>query len=143
MARKYAVQYAERLLDGTTYHDLVELSSALCSCPQFTVTAPDLGLPQFAFVFVETLAWFAQAICSGVWTYYEATPENHQAAMAGALRAFAPGEFAVWYERGMKDWRDRTRIRAVDDWMKENDEAANAWLRAFARAHREDILAMT
>src|SRR4051812_46254302 len=112
MARKYAIQYIDRLLAGTTYHDLVEISSALRSSPQFTVTAPDLGLPPFALVFVEMLAWFAQAIRSGVSTYYEATPANHQAAMAGALRAFAPEEFAVWYERGMADWRDLTKIRA-------------------------------
>src|SRR5438874_6346073 len=109
MARKYAIQYIDGLVDGETYHDLVELSSAMCSSPHYRSTAPDYALPIFAFVFAETLLWFAQAIRSGVWTYYEATPLSRQQAMAAALRAHAPQGFADWYERGMADWQDEQK----------------------------------
>ena len=143
MARKYAVQYIDRLLDGETYHDLVELSSIMCSSSQYTSQAPDYGLPTFAFLFAETLQWFAQSIRSGVWTYYEATPVLRQRVMAAALRAHATPEFADWYERGMTGWKDEQRIRAVDDWIEANDNAANAWLRLFARENREALLAMS
>lgn len=143
MARKYAVEYIDRLLRGETCHDLVELSQAVCSSPQFTLQAPDYGLPPFAFVFAETLLWFAQAIRSGVWTYYEATPAARQRAMAAALRAHAPDGYAEWYERGMADWGDEQRIVAVDDWIEANEDAANTWLRQLARANREALLAMT
>ncbi len=143
MARKYAIQYIDRLLNGETYHDLVEISSAMCSSVQYTLEAPDYGLPPFAFLFVETLLWFAQAIRSGVWTYYEATPASRQRAMAAALRAQAPAGFADWYERGMSDWHDEQRIQAVDNWLKENDNSANAWLRLLARENREALLAIT
>ena len=143
MARQYAVRYIDRLLDGDTYHDLVDLSSAMCSSPQYASQAPDYGLPTFAFLFAETLLWFAQAIRSGVWTYYEATPTPRQRALAAALRAHAPAGFADWYERGMSDWQDEQKIQAVDEWMEANDHAANAWLRRLARENREALLAMT
>lgn len=143
MARKYAVEYIDRLLDGETYHDLVELSSAMCSSPQYASRSPDYGLPTFAFVFAETLLWFAQAIRSGVWTYYEATPVPRQHAMAAALRAQAPQGFADWYERGMTDWQDEQKIGAVDEWIEASDDAANVWLRHLARENREALLDMT
>lgn len=105
--------------------------------------APDYGLPTFAFVFAETLLWFAQAIRSGVWTYYEATPALRQRVMAAALRIHAPQGFADSYERGMLDWRDELKIHAVDVWIETNDAAANAWLRSLARENRETLLALT
>jgi len=143
MARNYAVQYIDRLLDGETYHDLVELSSVMRSSQQYALQAPDYGLPTFAFLFVEILLWFAQAIRSGVWTYYEATPAPRQRAMAAALRAHAPAGFADWYERGMSDWQDEQKIRTVDDWIEANDDVANAWLRLLARENREALLGLT
>lgn len=143
MARKYAVQYIDRLLDGETYHDLLELSSAILSSPLLTPDAPDRGLPRFAFLFTETLVWFAQAMRSGVRTYYEATPATRQAAMAVGLRIAAPDGFAGWYERGMLDAKDQQKIRAVDRWMEASDDDAHAWLRQLARDHREALFAIT
>jgi hypothetical protein len=143
MPRKYAVDYIDRLLTNATYGDLVDLSSAICSSAQFRATSADYGLPQFAFLFAETLLWFAQATRSGVWTYYEATSRARQDAMAAALREAAPEEFASWYERGMHDWRDETRITAVDFWIEANDQVANEWLRTLARRNREALLELT
>src|SRR5262245_11510842 len=110
MPRKYATEYVERLLADDTYESLVQLSSLICSSAQFDTESPDYGLPRFAFLFAETLLWFAQAQRSGVWTYYEATPLKRQDAMANALREAAPEDFASKYERGMRDWQDETRI---------------------------------
>jgi hypothetical protein len=142
MARKYAIDYINRLIDGETYHDLVELSSAMCSAAHFELKSHDYGLPAFAFLFAETLLWFAQSFRSGVWTYYEATPVSRQQTMVAALRSYAPEGYADWYERGMADWQDEQRIHAVDAWIHANDEAASVWLRSFVRANREALLAM-
>ena len=63
--------------------------------------------------------------------------------MASALRQNAREEFASWYEQGMRDWRDETRIPALDNWIKANDEVANEWLRALVRPNRESLLKLT
>jgi hypothetical protein len=143
MPRKYSVEYIDRLLTEATYGSLVDLSSAICSSPQFKGTLGNYGLPQFAFLFAETLLWFAQANRSGVGTYYEATSRARQDAMAAALWEAGPEEFASWYERGMHDWSDENRITAVDTWMMANDEAANEWLRTLVRRNREILLQLT
>jgi hypothetical protein len=143
MPRKYATEYIDRLLAEATYDDLAALSAAICSSVRFNATSPDYGLPPFAFLFAETLLWFAQAARSGVWTYYEATSPARQGAMLIALRQAAPPEFALWYERGMHDWRDETRIAAVDDWIEANDDVAHEWLRALVKRSRETLLELT
>ena len=142
MPRKYAIEYIDRLLADTTYDALAELSSVICSGEQFDNSQPAFGLPRFAFLFVETLLWFAQAQRSGVWTYYEATSQARQQAMLEAVRA-APEGFATWYEQGMRDWKDETRIDAVDKWMEANDDAAHAWLRTLATTNRDALLDLT
>jgi hypothetical protein len=143
MPRKYAAEYIEGLLARANYEDLVNLSSAICGSSQFMATSPDYGLPQSAFLFIETLLWFAQGIRSGIWTFYEATSQTRQDAMAAALREAGPEEFASWYERGMHDWRDETQIGAVDNWIEANDEVANHWLRGLVRRSRETLLELT
>ena len=115
----------------------------MCSSPQNSPQKTEYGLPTFAFLFVETLSWFAQSIRSGTWTYYENLPIERQRAMSAALRTHAPAGFADWYERGMSDWQDEQKIEAVDDWIEANDNEANTWLRDFARENREALLAMT
>ena len=143
MPRKYATEYIDRLLADPTYDSLAELSSVMCSGEQFDNSLPDFGLPRFAFLFVETLLWFAQAQRSGVWTYYEATTQARQQAMLEALRAAAPEGFVASYEQGMRDWEDESRIDAVDKWMEANDEAAHVWLRTLANTNRDALLELT
>jgi hypothetical protein len=58
MPRKYATEYIDRLLADGTYESLVHLSAAICSA-QFDDGLRDYGLPRFAFLFAETLLWFA------------------------------------------------------------------------------------
>ena len=143
MPRKFSLEYIDRLLTQATYVDLAHLSSAIGSSAQYQSASPDYGLPQPAFLFAETLHWFAQSIRSGAWTYYEATSQARQDAMLAALRKAAPEEFASWYEQGMRDWRDETKIATVDDWIEANDERANEWLRELARVHRDVLLDLT
>ena len=76
------------------------------------------------FLLVEMLCWSAQAIRSGVWTYYEATGTSRQEAMYQALRQYAPNGFAETYLQGMQDWRDQSLIRVIDDWIGANDSVA-------------------
>ncbi len=143
MPQRYATEYIDRLLQRGSYSDLVELSGMICSSGRFQAQQPDYGLPRFAFVFVETLLWFAQAIRSGVWTYYEATREPRQRAMVGALRDAGPADFATWYERGMRDWSVQARIAEVDVWMKTNDERATIWLHELIAKNSEEFLELT
>ncbi len=143
MPRKYSEQYIDKLLQGSTYGDLVDLSRAICSSTDFSIGKPFLGPPLAAFVFVETLNWFAQSIRSGVCTYYEATATERQEEMHQALIQFAPAEFGDKYLQGMRDWRDGQKIRAVDQWIEINDDVANVWLRSLTQTHRDVILAIT
>ncbi len=141
--RKYSTSYVDELLAKAGYADLVELSSVICSSTRFKADAPDYGLPEFAFVFVEALAWFAQAIRSGVWTYYEATTLERQAAMLGALRTIGPAKFAEAYESGCLHWRDEQSINVVDKWIEANEEVAANWLHSLARTNRQRMLDLT
>lgn len=143
MSQRWAVEYIDRLIAGDSYNDLAQLSSAICSTNSFSLTATDYGLPQFAFVFVETLHWEAQATRSGVWTYYEATPVARQDLMKIALQATAPESLAEWYERGASDWKDEDKIAAVDDWIEKNDESIHEWLHSYAVKNRDAILALS
>lgn len=136
MPRKYSEEYIDRLVSAADYDSLVDLSSAICSVSTFTIHQPTYGLPVAAFVFTETLQWFTQAIRSGVWTYYEATPLERQSAMLSALREFAPADFRDCYAQGIRDWQDEVKIMAVDDWIERNEERANEWLRSHVRSNR-------
>ena len=140
MPPKFATAYVDRLLADSTYESLAELSSAICSSARFNAELRDYGLPRFAFLFVETLLWFAQGERSGAWTYYEATPQARQDAMLDTLRRDAPEEFSSWYERGMHDWSDEIRIAAVDTWIEAHGEATYRWLRALAANNRVTLL---
>jgi hypothetical protein len=140
MTRRFSVQYIDRLLNGCEYQQLAEISSIICSSSRFSPSASDWGLPPPAFVFVETLCWFAQAIRSGVWTYFEATPQSRQTAMAKVLREFAPPGFADSYERGMADRRDEEKMSALKKWIVANDKLASKWLREVAIEIRPIII---
>lgn len=142
MPRKYSVQYIDKLLSGSEYSDLVGLSAAVCSSSQFSLRTADYGLPSAAFVFVETLYWFAQSIRSGTWTYYEATNQDRQKAMHQVLQQFAPDGFVDKYLQGMRDWQGKSLIQVVDDWIKTNDPDAHDWLRSHVRAHLDIFMAL-
>lgn len=97
------------------------------------------GLEPPVFVLIESLLWFSQALRSGVWTYFEATPVLRQEAMLWALRRVAPKDFSEYYTVGMKVWKDENKIRAVDTWMQNNDEENNRLLWRLAIEHRASI----
>jgi hypothetical protein len=140
--KKYSDEWIDRFLNGETYTDLVELLTIVRTSPGFNSQASDLNLPAFAFVFAETLNWFATACRSGVWTYFEATPTARQNGMRATLKQIGPPMFAEWYERGMCDWEDEDKMVAVSEWMKLTDEAAHAWLRRLMRENRDKLLAL-
>ncbi len=100
---------------------------------------PQYGMPGAVFAFVETLSWFSQAIRSGTWTYFEATPVERQEALRAQLFRLAPVEFAEQYGRGMKYWRDQSKIKDVDRWISENEPTCNDWLFSIALQSRGEL----
>jgi hypothetical protein len=138
--RRFSVEYVDKLLAVADYGPLAELSAIAWGSPMFSRNAPEYGLPRPLFVVVEGLCWLSQAIRSGVWTYYEATPRARQDAMCKALRERAPGDVADFYERGMTDWEDEDKMRAVDQWIEANEGPLLHWLRDFAVENRGAVL---
>ena len=115
----------------------MDLSSALCSGSVFRPQELQYGLPLPAFTFVESLLWFAQAQRSGVWTYFESTPPERQAAMLQTLESNpAPAGFAEHYALGMNNGKDVEKLDVVDLWIRAHDVDNNAWLWRIADEHR-------
>jgi hypothetical protein len=127
------------LFGSRDYDGLVWLSSAICGSPGFDLQHPMYGLPRALFLFVESLAWFAQALRSGAWTYFEATPHARQQEMLAALRDFAPEGFGQQYSAGMKLWKDPARVAGLDNWLLRNDDQNNAFLWRLAEQNRTII----
>jgi hypothetical protein len=137
MTRKYSSRYWDSLFSSREYGRLVDLSSAVCSCSVFRPDDPEYGLPRAAFTFVEGLLWFAQANRSGVWTYFESTPQPRQSAMLDALETGdAPPGFAAHYALGMRDWKAEDKSAQVDSWIRAHDAENNEWLWHVAEEHR-------
>lgn len=104
---RFSETYIDRLLASGKYDALVELQGIFWSWSDSAAHHPQYGLTPAVFTFVETLNWFSQAIRSGAWTYFEATPTGRQNAMLTALQRLAPAEFTARYEEGIKHWRDQ------------------------------------
>jgi hypothetical protein len=136
---RFSANYLEALFVSREYEKLAELSAIICGSPGFRAEAPDYGLPMPAFTFVECLLWFAQAVRSGVWTYFEATPTNRQQALLGALERLAPSGFAKRYAFGCQFWRDEMKMKELDQWMDSHDEENTVWLWSLVNAHRHTI----
>jgi hypothetical protein len=131
--------YVDGLFASRDYDGLVWLSSTLCGSPGFNPQSPTYGLPKALFLFVESLAWFAQGLRSGVWTYFEATPSARQQEMLAALRDLAPKGFDEQYGVGMSGWTDAAQAAAVDKWLEQNDDENNAFLWRLAEQNRAMI----
>ena len=139
MKPRYSSNYLDRLFSSDAYEDLVQISSLLCATDRFSSSENDYGLPEPLFVFVETLAWFAQSWRSGAWTYYEATPLTRQTAMHRALEGAANPALAQCYAEGMQKWRDPEAMHTVDDWMQRQHDDVMGWLRGLVRTNRTRI----
>lgn len=92
MAR-FSDTYIDRLLASGKYDALVELQGIFCGWSGLASDHPRYGLPATAFIFVETLNWFSQAIRSGAWTYFEVTPKERQMAILSELQYIGLPEF--------------------------------------------------
>jgi hypothetical protein len=136
MSPKISQAYLDELFSSPDFDKLVELSGYLYAAGGNRGDDPTYGLPRSLFVFVESLTWFSQAERSGVWTYYEATPNTRQDAMLRALECEAPDGFAAHYVLGMGTWRDQTKIDVVDVWLQEHEDDINRWLWRLINQHR-------
>jgi hypothetical protein len=136
---RYSSAYLNGLFESDEYEDLVQISSLICACEQFSPAAPNYRLPTSLFVFVEGLLWSAQSIRSGTWTYYEATPALRQHAMHRALEELGALEVAQQYAEGMEHWRDEARMQSVDRWLQDHEADNARWLWELARANRSSV----
>jgi len=132
--------YLESLFTPGRYENLVEISSILSGSASFAPAREDYGLELPLFAFIEGLAWFAQSLRSGAWTYFEATPTERQSRMLEALKSLAPAGFAAHYAFGMSSWRDEVAMRQLDNWLEEHDSENNNWFWRVAEAHRAQWL---
>jgi hypothetical protein len=104
---KFSQAYLDTLFSSPDFSKLVELCGYLQD--GLNRSEPGYGYPQPVFVFLESLLWFSQAIRSGAWTYYEATPRARQDAMLRALEREAPRGFAAHYAWACKTGRTSGR----------------------------------
>jgi hypothetical protein len=139
MSLKFSQSYLDTLFSSPDTGKLVTLFVCLQWAEGYSRDEPNYGYPQPVFVFLESLAWFAHAIRSGVWTYYEATPWARQQAMLCALESEAPSGFSTHYALGMRNWRDKVKIKAVDAWIRAHEEDNNRWLWRLVNEHRPDV----
>jgi hypothetical protein len=136
MTQKFAQAYLDALFATPEFMKLVEIAGYFAGAEDYRSDQPDFGLPRAVFVFQETLMWFSQAIRSGMWTYYEATPRARQEAMLSALACEAPPGYAAIYSFGMETWQDNVKRQAVDAWIESHEEDCNQWLWRLANQYR-------
>ena len=140
MKPKFSPRYLETLFTPSRYENLVEISSFLSGSVSFATEKEDYGLELPLFALIEGLAWFAQSMRSGAWTYFESTPTERQGRMLEALESLAPDGFAAHYALGMSSWQDEVAMRKLDNWVEEHDSENNKWLWRIAEAHRTQWL---
>ena len=134
--RRYADSYINQLMARSDYEAMIDLQGILMSGAGMATNMPSYGLPSIVFVFVETIHWYAQSVRSGAWTYFESTPNDRQAAMYQALESFAPSGFAERYRYGSENWNDPEKMKELDRWIDESDEACVSWLAGLQRRNR-------
>jgi hypothetical protein len=136
VGHKFTQPYLDDLFSADDLTKLVDIQCYLAASPAYNSGAATYGHPEPVFAFMEGLLWFSQALRSGVWTYYEATPRFRQDAMVRALERYAPQGFAAYYALGMKDWRDESKIVVVDKWIENHEDDCDRWLWRLANEHR-------
>jgi hypothetical protein len=138
----FSSSYLDSLFASCDYGKLIELSGLIYGSPAYHSDIPNYGLPVPAFIFVESLLWFAQAIRSGTWTYFEATPVARQEAMRSGLERMAPAAYAMNFTLGMRNWQDPERMDQVDRWIEAHEEENTHWLWRMVNEHRSEIQAL-
>ena len=141
MAR-FTDTYIDRLLASGKYEALVELQGIVWGWSGLATHHPQYGLPPAVFAFVETLNWFSQAIRSGAWTYFEATPTERQMAIFAGLQRLGPPEFAEQYKHGIEQWQVQEEMRDLDRWVSANESVCDQWLFDLLRQNRKELGAL-
>lgn len=136
---RFSPAYLEQLLCDDQLESLVELQGIILGSPYIRPNQADYGLPAEGLVFVETLAWFTQALRSGAWTYFEATSEATQVATLQALVRHAPAGYAERYSHGARYWHDGERLKVLDEWIEAQTDLCEEWLRRHLRRHQQRL----
>lgn len=136
---RYSSHYLDQLLDQRDYAALVDLQAIATGWEGFDPGAPSFGCPRPVFAVFEMLTWLAQAVRSGVWTYYEATPPDRAECMLEALDALDAATLRQKYAQGRAHWRDAEACAELDDWIGDHEPALVAWAFGVLEAHRADL----
>jgi hypothetical protein len=139
VGRKFSQAYLDQLFSAPDFSKFVEINGYLVGSDAYDRSQPTYGFPEPVFVFTEGLIWFSQAIRSGVWTYYEATPPFRQEAMLRALKEHAPKGFAAKYALGMKNWQRKSKMAGLDEWIRDHEDDCNRWLWHLITEHRPTL----
>lgn len=138
---RYSAQYLAQLLTQGDYAALVDLQGIAIGWDGFDASVPCFGLPSPIFAVFEVLTWLAQADRSGVWTYYEATPDARSECTLTALELLQAVELRQRYAFGKAHWQDAEASGQLDSWIRENEPGIIEW--AFAvLAEQPDELAL-
>ena len=136
MPQRFSDGYRDALFASGDSRRLTELCSVITSSQLYDPERPDYGLVPEAFMIVESLTWLAQAVRSGIVTYYEATASSTQQSMLEVLQQLAAPELAEYYELGMAAWEEERKASVIDAWAMQNDQKNHDSLMEFARQNK-------
>lgn len=137
---RFTAEYIDSLLASHEASIGVDLHAIITSSAQFDRAQPCHGLSEALFAYVEVTHWEAASSRSGVWTYYEVTPDAVQQKALKIIQRIAPRDIADAYAQGMLNWQSEDRIGVLDDWLSKNETSIREWLRVLANENRSDIL---
>jgi hypothetical protein len=136
---RYSPQYLAQLLTQRDYGALVDLQGVATGWDGFDASVPSFGLPGPIFVVFEMLVWLATADRSGVWTYYETTPDARSECAKSTLAILKAVELQEKYAYGKAHWRDADASGQLDRWILENEQMIIDWAFAVLAAHPDEL----
>lgn len=138
----FSDSYIDRKTSPSDLASLIELHGAILSLPNFDFSQLAYGLPDIAFVFVETVAWLSQSVRSGSWTYFESTPEARVNALLRMLEVVAPKGLVEQYRFGATHWVEPSQLEVLDRWVANSERDFDAWLCGFVRGNQREFQAL-
>ncbi len=135
----FSESHIDRLTSPSDLASLIELHGAILSLSDFDTNQLTYGLPDIAFVFVETVVWLSQSVRSGSWTYFESTPEARVNALLRLLEVVAPKELVEQYRFGATHWVEPGQLAVLDRWIANSERDFDAWLCDFIRGNKREF----
>src|SRR5438477_1940762 len=101
MKPRYSSDYVDRVYGGVSVFELWSL---------LIVFERHVTLPKRSWLFCRLIEWMSSTR-SSVWTYYEATSQDVQSRISGAVRRYPElHALAEQFDLGMKTWKSTEEI---------------------------------